>query len=88
MFASYTIRRMAAASAAVILAIALFLTVASPSPGASRPRHYRVHAGDTLWSIVSSRYPGADTRAVIYDIQHANDLSSSTIAVGERLVLP
>ena len=88
MFASLTFRRMVAASALVVLATVVFLTVATPSPGAARSRHYRVQAGDTLWSIASTRYAGSDIRATIYDIRHANDLSTSTITVGERLVLP
>ena len=88
MFASTALRRMVAASAMVVLAVIVFLSVAAPSPGAARPRHYRVKAGDTLWSIASKRYAGSDVRATIYDIRHANALSNSTITVGERLVLP
>ena len=72
----------------VVLAVTAFLSVAAASPGAARPRHYRVKAGDTLWSIASTRYAGSDVRATIYDIRHANALSNSTITVGERLVLP
>ena len=88
MFASTTLRRMVAASAMVVLAVVVFLAVATPSPGAARPRHYKVKAGDTLWSIAATRYSGSDIRAAIYDIRHANDLSTSTISVGQRLVLP
>ena len=79
---------MVAASLLVVLAVVMFLTVATPSPGAARPRHYQVRAGDTLWSIASTRYAGSDVRETIYDIRHANNLSTSTITVGERLVLP
>jgi LysM repeat protein len=88
MFASYTLRRMVAGFAIVLLAVAIFLSFASPSPGAARPRHYRVHAGDTLWSIAATRYAGSDIRQAVYDIRHANGLSGSTISIGERLVLP
>jgi LysM repeat protein len=88
MFASSTLRRMVAGFAAVLIALALFLTYASPSPGAARPRHYQVRAGDTLWSIAATRYAGSDIRSVIYDIRAANHLSDSTIVAGERLVLP
>jgi LysM repeat protein len=79
---------MVAKAAMVVLAIVIFLSVATPSPGAPRPRHYQVQAGDTLWSIAATRYSGSDIRAAIYDIRHANDLSTSTISVGQRLVLP
>ena len=88
MFASHTSRRLVAASVAIVVATLLFLTVASPSPGAARPRHYRVQPGDTLWSIAGERYAGADIRATVYDIRHANDLTGSTIVAGESLVLP
>jgi LysM repeat protein len=79
---------MVATAAMVVLAIVIFLSMATPSPGAPRPHHYRVQAGDTLWSIAATRYAGSDIRAAIYDIRHANGLSTSTITVGQRLVLP
>jgi LysM repeat protein len=88
MFASPSLNRMVATAAMVVLAIVIFLSVATPSPGAPRPRHYQVQAGDTLWSIAATRYSGSDIRAAIYDIRHANGLSTSTISVGQRLVLP
>ncbi len=79
---------MVAPIACLLLAIFVFLSVASPSPGAARPHHYRVRSGDTLWSIAASRYAGSDIRSAIYDIRQANDLSGSSIVAGERLVLP
>ena len=79
---------MVATTAMVVLAIVIFLSVATPSRGAPRPHHYQVQAGDTLWSIAATRYAGSDIRAAIYDIRHANGLSTSTITVGQRLVLP
>ena len=88
MFASPSLNRMVATAAMVVLAIVVFLSVPTPSPGAPRPHHYRVQAGDTLWSIAASRYSGSDIRATIYDIRHANGLSTSMISVGQRLVLP
>ena len=87
MFDGLTFSRFTAASAAAICALALFLGFASPSPGAAQPGHYRVEAGDTLWSIASARYSG-DTREAISRIRSANHLSDSTIHIGERLVLP
>ena len=79
---------MVAASACLLLGILLFLSIASPSPGAARPHHYQVRSGDTLWSIAATRYAGSDIRAAIYDIRQANDLSGSVITTGQRLVLP
>jgi nucleoid-associated protein YgaU len=87
MFAQITLHRLAAAVAAAICVLAVFLAFAAPSPGAAQPGHYRVKAGDTLWSIASARYSG-DPRAAIDHIRSANHLSDDTIHVGDRLVLP
>ena len=80
--------RILIASAVVICTVALMLGMASPSPGASTPGHYRVKSGDTLWSIASTHYSGGDTRDGVYKIRSANHLSDATITVGQRLVLP
>ena len=81
------ISRIALAAAAAICTLALMLGFASPSTGAARPGHYRVKAGDTLWTIASTRY-GGDPRDGVYKIRSANHLSDATITIGERLVLP
>ncbi len=50
---------------------------------------YRVHAGDTLWSIsVDTIAPGEDVRGMISTIQDLNDLPTSLIRVGEVLQIP
>ncbi len=50
---------------------------------------YRVHAGDTLWSIaVDAITPGGDVRGMISTIQELNDLPTSVIRVGEVLRVP
>jgi len=64
------------------------LGLATPSPGAATPAHYRVRAGDTLWGIAAAHYPGTDTRAAVYTIRSANHLDGATITAGQRLVLP
>jgi LysM repeat protein len=87
MFAQPT-SRILIAVAVVVCAVALMLGMASPSSGASRPGHYRVKPGDTLWSIASRHYSGGDTRDGVYKIRSANHLSDATIMVGQRLVLP
>jgi hypothetical protein len=87
MFDQQTLRRLTAAGAAVICAVALFLAFAAPSPGAAQPGHYRVKAGDTLWSIASAEYSG-DPRAAIDRIRSANHLTDATIHAGDRLLLP
>ena len=49
---------------------------------------YRVQPGDTLWSIAAQRYPDADVRARVQQIETVNGLSGPGIYVGERLLLP
>jgi LysM repeat protein len=50
---------------------------------------YRVHTGDTLWSIASDTItPGGDVRGMISTIQEMNDLSTSAIQTGEVLLIP
>lgn len=46
-------------------------------------------AGDTLWRIASEvKRSGLDTREAVYRIMDRNDLSSSEIDSGERLIIP
>ena len=50
---------------------------------------YRVHAGDTLWSIASDAVtPGGDVRGMISTIQDLNNLPSPVIRAGEVLQVP
>ena len=48
-----------------------------------------VEPGDTLWEIAERYAPaGSDIRKYIYVLKQRNGLSSSGLAVGQRLVLP
>jgi len=50
---------------------------------------HEVKAGDTLWSIAMGfTPPGEDVRATIHEIKSTNQLDSSTIGVGDVLVIP
>jgi Tfp pilus assembly protein FimV len=88
MFASASTRRLITALAALACAAAFLLGEAIPSRGASPPRHHRVHAGETLWSIAERAYPNDDPREAVYRIRAANNLPGSAILAGEELVLP
>lgn len=56
--------------------------------GAGGPeRHYRVKAGDTLWSIAERTYAG-DPREGVWELTRRNNLTSATIVPGQMLVLP
>jgi LysM repeat protein len=47
-----------------------------------------VAPGDTLWDIASSRYPGADVRQKVFEIEQLNGLSGPSIEAGQRLRVP
>jgi nucleoid-associated protein YgaU len=84
MFAPSTLGRVL-----VLVLVALFLwALFAGEGGAGGPeRHYRVRAGDTLWSIAEQTY-GGDPRAGVWEILQRNALASSTIVPGQVLVLP
>jgi nucleoid-associated protein YgaU len=47
-----------------------------------------VARGDTLWDIASRRYPGADPRQKVFEIEQLNGLSGPAIEAGQRLKVP
>jgi LysM repeat protein len=47
-----------------------------------------VAPGETLWDIASSRYPGADPRQKVFEIEQLNGLSGPGIEAGQHLRLP
>lgn len=81
-----------AAAAAALLTVG-YAREAASSPlvgGASpaAPQTVTVASGDTLWDIASSRYPGADVRQKVFEIEQLNGLSGPTIEAGQRLRVP
>ncbi|MEN3312617.1 MAG: LysM domain [Actinomycetota bacterium] len=74
--------------AVLLLAISLVVgVVARPSGGAGQPVGYVVKPTDTLWSIAAAHYAG-DPRQGIWELQQRNQLRSTTLVPGQRLVLP
>ncbi len=47
-----------------------------------------VAQGDTLWTIATRRYPDADPRQKVGEIERANGLAGPVIEPGQRLKLP
>lgn len=74
-----------------LLMIALVMVVAfsvvHTSHGGGREQRYVVKPTDTLWSIASSHYAG-DPREGVWKLRERNNLSGSTVLVGQTLVLP
>jgi LysM repeat protein len=72
----------------VIVAAALLWAVFARDTGAGAPaRYYVVRPGDTIWSIVETRYAG-DPREGVWKLQRRNELDGTTIVPGQRLALP
>lgn len=70
---------------ALVLLLASSVMAAGPEP---ETVDYRVRSGDTLWTIAAEVAPDDDTRGVISQIRHLNDLESSLIMPGQTLVVP
>ena len=84
MFASSPLGRILLLALATLVVWALF----AGESGANGPeRHYRVRAGDTLWSIAERTFVG-DPREGVWELRERNGLESSTIVPGQVLVLP
>jgi hypothetical protein len=48
-----------------------------------------VQPGDTLWSIAEGiAEPGADIREVVSDVKALNDLTTSSLQIGQALLVP
>lgn len=65
---------------------------AAVAGGPGEPVEVRVHvvsAGDTLWALAQGvAHPGEDLRDVVGSLVELNDLESSGLRVGQRIVLP
>ncbi len=84
MFAQATLARILVLVVAVLFLWALF----AGEGGANGPeRHYRVKAGDTLWSIAAKTFAG-DPREGVWELRERNRLDTPTIVPGQMLVLP
>jgi nucleoid-associated protein YgaU len=84
MFARSSLVRIGALVVAVLFLWALF---AGESGAGGPERHYRVKAGDTLWSIAERSY-GGDPREGIWKLEQRNHLASATLVPGQLLVVP
>lgn len=47
-----------------------------------------VKSGDTLWSIASNINSNRDIREIIYDIENINNLATSNIKPGDKILIP
>ncbi len=71
---------------ALVLLLASSVMAAGPEP---ETVDYLVHSGDTLWTIAEDvASDGGDVRGLISEIRHLNDLESSLIVPGQKLLVP
>ncbi len=47
-----------------------------------------VHKGDTLWSVARRIAPDNDPRQVVVQIRRLNEMTGSTLQVGQQLLVP
>ena len=84
-------RRVAVASAALVLAAGLGLMVgSSPEPVSSAPgapKAVRIQPGDTIWGLASAYAPDADPRAFVDEVMRLNNLEGAP-EVGTKIRLP
>lgn len=77
----------------IVFAI-FFINTISFSHSETTYKTITVISGDTLWSIASSEqqynsyYANKDVRYIIEDIKSKNNLSNSSLYIGEQLKLP
>lgn len=70
----------------LVMAVVLAQTAHGSSPNGVET--VTVAPGQTLWSIAAQRYPAADTRAKVIEIERLNGLGGPDLQVGEQLKVP
>jgi nucleoid-associated protein YgaU len=88
---STSVRALVIISTTVAAFVLLLATaVHAMSGGAAVPTiEYRVHAGDTLWSIAAeTTEPDGDVRSTIAMIEATNELDGALLQVGQTLSIP
>ena len=81
------VRRLAL-GAGVVVALGVGLAQVVQGSAPSTYESVTVGPGDTLWGIASDRYPGADVRQKVGEIEAANGLSSPLVLTGQKLKVP
>jgi nucleoid-associated protein YgaU len=80
--------RSAVILAGAVLALSLGFAKVAEGGAPSAYESVTIASGDTLWAIASDRYPGADVRAKVWQIEQANHLQGETLRPGETIQVP
>lgn len=80
-------------AAAVIFSLSLIITVLfsiiSFSESDSNFLKHQVKSGESLWSIASQYHEqNVDLRKIVYEIKKINEINSSVISPGSKLLIP
>lgn len=86
---SARIRALSIISIMVIVVLMLLASASQATGEVTATISYRVHPGDTLWSIAQEFGPdGQDTRSIIATIERINELDGAMLQAGQVLELP
>lgn len=83
----------------LVLFVGLFILVSALINNAyscTNPKYKTIYAesGDTLWTIASTEkeqnelYKNKDVRDIVIDIKKANNLDTSNLQIGQKLLIP
>jgi len=68
--------------------VARTATQAGTGPARPATRYVTVHPGETLWQIARAAAPGDDPRDTVDRIRDLNQLDTTVLQAGQRLVVP
>ena len=76
--------------ALAFVAFSMARTVTQAGTGPARPatRYVTVHPGQTLWQIARAVAPADDPRDTVDRIRDLNQLDTTVLQAGQRLVVP
>ncbi len=78
----------------IIICISLFISNISFSHTETKYKTVYTSNGDTLWSIAkeeknsNSYYSNKDVRDIVNNIKSINNLSTSDLSIGQKLIIP
>ena len=80
--------RSAAVLGGAVLALSLGFAKVAEGDAPSAYESVTIVTGDTLWAIAVDRYPGADVRAKVWQIEQVNHLQGETLRPGDTIQVP
>ena len=80
--------RSAVVLAGAVLALSLGFAKVAEGGAPSAYESVTIVSGDTLWAIAIDRYPGADVRAKVWQIEQVNHLQGETLRPGDTIQVP